>query len=202
MNNEKIKKVSVLGILSAVATVLMMLQFSVPLMPSFIKFDFSEFPALVAAFVFGPVEGVIVCFAKNMLHLPFTSSGMIGELSNFILGAAFVFTAGIIYKYKQTRGGSVFACILGSMSMALLSYVTNLYITYPAYSRIIAPMDVILGAYQAILPSVQTLEEVLIVFNIPFTLIKGFVVSLICNFTYKKLKFLYDSIGKNQQYSQ
>ena len=85
------KYIAVVGIMSALGFVLMLLEFPLPfLIPSFIKFDFSELPALVTAFAYGPVSGMIVCLVKNVLHLPFTTSNCIGELSNFILGAIFV----------------------------------------------------------------------------------------------------------------
>ncbi len=89
--------------LSAVAFILMFLDFSVPFMPAFIEMDISELPALIGAFSFGPVCGVIVCLVKNLMHLLITTTGGVGEISNFILGAVFVFPAGWIYKRKNGR---------------------------------------------------------------------------------------------------
>ena len=92
MNNKNKKKffniryITTTGILGALASVLMMISFSVPFMPSFIKLDFSELPALIASFSMGPVYGVAVCLIKNLVHLPFPTTGGIGELSNFFLG--------------------------------------------------------------------------------------------------------------------
>ena len=54
-NHFRIRYLTVTAILSAFATVLMLLEFSVPFMPDFIKLDFSEFPALIAAFSMGPI---------------------------------------------------------------------------------------------------------------------------------------------------
>ncbi|MBE6995021.1 MAG: ECF transporter S component, partial [Ruminococcaceae bacterium] len=45
------------AMLSAVAYVLMLIDFSVPLMPSFIKMDLSDLPALIGAYALGPVAG-------------------------------------------------------------------------------------------------------------------------------------------------
>ncbi len=55
-----IRKMTVTAMLSAIAFVLMFLDTAVPVMPSFIKLDLSELPALMAAFALGPVWGVIV----------------------------------------------------------------------------------------------------------------------------------------------
>ena len=93
-----VRKMTMTGLLSAVAFLLMFFDFSVPLMPAFIKMDLSELPALIGSFAMGPVAGVVICLIKNILHLMKTSTGGVGELSNFILGAVFVFTAGMIYK--------------------------------------------------------------------------------------------------------
>ena len=51
-SNTQVKthKLVVTAMLAAVASVLMFLEFSVPIMPSFIKLDISELPALLASF--------------------------------------------------------------------------------------------------------------------------------------------------------
>ena len=88
MNKSLIKRVAISGIFGALGFVLMLLEFPLPfIIPSFIKLDFSEIPALIAAFAFGPLHGILVCAIKNILHLFVTSSAGVGELSNFILGA-------------------------------------------------------------------------------------------------------------------
>ena len=98
-----IRFMTITAMLSALSFVIMFLDFSVPLMPSFIKMDISELPALIGSFAMGPVYGVLICLLKNILHLTISNSGGVGELSNFILGASFVFIAGMVYKHKKTR---------------------------------------------------------------------------------------------------
>ena len=95
-----VRYMTMTAMLSAVAFVLMFLDFSVPLMPVFIKLDLSELPALIGAFAMGPVSGVVICLIKNLIHLAMTSTGGVGELSNFILGAAFVLPAGMLYQAR------------------------------------------------------------------------------------------------------
>ena len=98
-----VRNMTVTAMLSAIAFILMFLDTAVPLMPSFIKLDLSELPALMASFAMGPVYGVIVCLIKNLLHLFMTQTGGVGELSNFILGVGFVLPAGLIYHRKKTK---------------------------------------------------------------------------------------------------
>ena len=53
------------AMLAAVATVLMYMEFPIPIMPAFIKLDVSELPALIASFAYGPVAGIVVCLIKK-----------------------------------------------------------------------------------------------------------------------------------------
>ncbi len=185
-NESQLRKLTVTAMLSAVATVLMFLEFSVPLMPPFIKLDFSELPALIAAFAFGPVAGIAVCFVKNLVNLFFTYSVGVGELSNFMLGALFVFPAGFVYQRKKNRMGALLGALLGAVIMAVASVFTNYFIVYPVYTAIM-PMESIMGAYQAINPNVSSLWDALIWFNMPFTFIKVMISVIITFFIYKPL---------------
>lgn len=183
----KTRKITMIGMLSALAYVIMMFDFSIPaLIPDFIKMDFSELPALIGAFALGPVEGVLICLVKNLIHLMRSTTGGVGELSNFILGASFVFTAGMIYKSKKSRKTAVIGSIAGALVMALVSIPSNYYLTYPVYAKFM-PIDAIVAAYQAINPNVNGLLECLIVFNAPFTLVKGLGSVLITLLIYKKI---------------
>ncbi len=181
------RKLTSIAMLSAVSTVLMFFSFNVPLMPSFIKMDLSELPALLAAFTFGPMSGVAVCFIKNLINVFFTTTGGVGEISNFLLGAMFVAPAGFIYQKMKTKKGAIVASVVGAATMALLSVVTNYYIVYPVYSNLMAPMEAILGAYRAINPNVETLMDALLWFNMPYTFIKGMLSVVITMFIYKPL---------------
>ena len=101
MKKEKFftaRKLTVTAIMSAIAFILMMLEFATPITPGFLKFDFSDLPALISAFALGPFWGVATELLKNLLHLPFTGTSGVGELANFFVGAAMVLPAGLIYR--------------------------------------------------------------------------------------------------------
>ena len=185
--NEKLRALVVTAILGAVGFVLMFLEFGVPIMPSFIKFDFSELPALIASFAFGPIYGVVVCFLKNALHLLVTSTAGVGELANFLMGIFFVVPAGLIYRFKKSRTSALIGSLIGAAVMGMACVLINYFLIYPIYYQIMIPEPVILSAYQAILPGVDSIWKSLLIFNLPFTAVKGLVVSLICFLIYKKL---------------
>lgn len=190
MNSKlDVRKMTVTAMLSAIAFVLMFLDTAVPIMPSFIKLDLSELPALIATFALGPVCGVIVCLIKNLLHLLITTTGGVGELSNFILGAAFVLPAGLIYQHKKTKKNAIIGAIVGALVMAIISFPSNLFIVYPVYYNFM-PKDVIIAAYQALVPfaNIDSIAKCLLLFNVPFTFVKGLISAIITILIYQPLR--------------
>lgn len=185
--SAKTHKIAVTAILSAVATVLMFISFPIPfLIPPFVKMDFSELPALLAAFSMGPLSGVMVCLVKNLINLLFTTTSGVGELCNFLLGVCFMIPAGWIYKVRRTRSGALLASGVGAVAMAVLSVPVNYFISYPFYTSFM-PLDTIIGMYQELLPSVDGLLACLLIFNMPFTLLKGVLDVALAFLIYKPL---------------
>ena len=181
-----LRYITATAVLSALSTVLMMLSFSVPFMPSFLKLDFSELPALIASFSMGPVSGVLVCLIKNLLNLPFSTTGGVGELCNFLLGACFVLPAGLIYRFRKNRRTALLAALFGAMSMAFASLPLNYFISYPMYMKFL-PLKQIIGMYQAIFPGVNGLFQCLLIFNVPFTFLKGLLDTILTFLVYKRI---------------
>ena len=191
MKKDTTHNLTVAPMLSAVAFILMFIEFPIPmLIPAFIKMDFSDLPALLGAFALGPVYGVIISFMKNLLHIVIkgTSTACVGELSNFILGAIFSAVAGYIYKHHKSRKTAIIGAVAGAVAMGVLSVPSNYFVVYPAYVQFYhMPLEAILGMYQAILPSADSLIKCLIIFNLPFTLVKGLLDAVLCMLIYKPL---------------
>ena len=191
MKKDTTHNLTVAAMLSAVAFILMFIEFPIPmLIPAFIKMDFSDLPALLGAFALGPVYGVIISFMKNLLHIVIkgTSTACVGELSNFILGAIFSAVAGYLYKHHKSRKTAIIGAVAGAVAMGVLSVPSNYFVVYPAYVQFYhMPLEAILGMYQAILPSANSLIKCLVIFNMPFTLVKGLLDALICMLIYKPL---------------
>ena len=187
-STSKVRVLTGTAMLGAVAAVLMYLEFPIPIMPAFVKLDVSELPALIAGFAYGPVSGILVCLIKNLIKLPSTSTAAVGELFNFVMGALFVGVAGLIYKRNKTRKGAIVGALLGALVMAVVSVPYNYFIVYPAYVVMYhLPLDAIIGMYQAINPNVNGLLACLLVFNLPFTFVKGALDAALCFLVYKPL---------------
>lgn len=179
------------AMLSAIAFVFMFIEMPIPaLIPSFVKLDISDMPAIIGAFSLGPFYGVVIELVKNLLHIIIkgTSSAYVGEFFNFTCGSVFCLVAGFIYKYKKNKKNAIIAGIVGSIAMAVASLPLNYFLVYPAYVVCYGmPMKVIIGMYQAILPSADTLLKCLLIFNVPFTFVKGMIDVLITLLIYKPL---------------
>ena len=186
-----VRNIAVTAMLSAIAFILMYLQIAIPIMPSFIKFDFSDLPALLGSFALGPLYGAIICFIKNVLHLAVSQSMFVGELSNFILAVLFVVPAGLIYKKKKTKKRALIGGLVGMVVMGVLSLVTNYFVVYPVYYNFM-PKETIIAAYDAISFAIAkvhmtSIGQCLLIFNVPFTMLKALISVVISMIIYKPL---------------
>ena len=184
----KTRDLAVAGMLSALAFVLQYFEFPVPVMPPFIKMDLSDLPALIGAFALGPWYGAAICLVKNTLHMAVSQSALVGEMCNFFLGASFVVPAGLIYGHKKTKTTAIVGAVVGALVMAAFSFPSNLFFTYPMYIRLYGMSEEqIIGAYQMIAPSMKTLPQCLLVFNLPFTFVKAMISVVVTLIIYKPL---------------
>lgn len=181
-----VRYMAVTAMLSAVAFVLQFFEFWIPFTPSFLKMDFSDLPALIGTFAFGPVCGILVSLIKNLLHLTVTTTGGVGELANFLLAVCFVLPAGLIYKKMRSRKGALIGSLTGAVIMALASVVINYFIVYPFYT-VFMPMEQIIEMYQLIIPSIDSLLKALLIINMPFTFIKALFSVIVTFVIYKHI---------------
>ncbi len=195
----KVKYITRIAILASVSSILMYIEFPLPFLPPFLKIDLSDFPALIAAFSMGPLAGIAIELIKNIVHLVASSTLFVGELANFIIGASFVGIAGVIYKFKKTKGGATVAMLVGVIFMSLIAIVVNLYILLPLYAKAFhMDIDAIVGMSQVANSNIVDLKTLIILGITPFNLIKGTLISLITFFSYKKLSAFFHTHDKKE----
>lgn len=189
-SRESVRYVAKIGILSAMAAVVMLFQFPLPfLAPPFYQLDFSEVVALIGTFALGPGAGVLIELIKNLLNLLLTGTetGFVGELANFLIGCTYVLPAALFYhgKKKSLRRALIgMAC--GTLSLAVCGALFNYYILIPFYSTQYAlPLEEIVAMGHAIFPVVQDLLTLVLFTVIPFNLVKGVLCSVITGLLYK-----------------
>ena len=164
-----------MGILSALAFVLMrVLEIPLPIFPAFLKIDFGDVPAVIAALIINPFAGVIVIIIKNLLALLNSSSGGIGEIANVIVGVSFVLPIGLC-TYKNARlKNVVIGMMIGIICMVIAGMITNGLITIPLFGE-----EACIGAGAAINPRIVDKWTFLLYIIAPFNLLKGVLVSIV-----------------------
>ncbi len=188
-NSMKTRYMVRVGVLGALAFALMFLDMPLAFIaPPFMKLDLSDVPGMIAGFAMGPVYGVMVQLVKNVLNLSKTSTGGVGELSNFIVGSSFVLVASLIYKRDKTMKSAIIGIFFGVLTMAALAMASNYFIVFPLYSRIMIPMETIINMGKAVNPNIDSLGKMMILSILPFNLIKGAINGLVTFLVYKKVK--------------
>ncbi len=186
-----VSTITKVAILSAIAFVLMFFQISLPFIaPPFYQLDFSEVAVLVGGFALGPLPGVMIEFFKNFLQVLFTgtSTAFVGDISNFLVGCAFVVPASIYYQKHKTKKGAMIGMLIATISMTLVAFITNYFFIIPAYVFFMGmDLDTIVGMGQAIFGFVDSKFMLVLCCTTPFNLIKGIVVSLVTTLIYKHI---------------
>ena len=176
------RRLTQIAVLGAVAFAFMYFEFPLPLLPTFLKYDPSEIPALIATFALGPTAGIAVEAIKAILIQMFRSAsigGWFGILMNFLAGATLVGVAGAYYLVEHTRAGAIRSLVFGVLAMTGVMVIANIALT-PIFFGLQRAQVVAL-----VLPAL-----------LPFNLIKGFFSSLVTYFVYKKVRvYLYEWIG-------
>ena len=181
-----VRTISMTAMLSAVAYLLAFVEFSVPLSPSFARMDLSDLPALIGAFAFGPLSGLLIELVKNTLQLLTTSTGGIGEIANFLMGASYVVAAGAIYKRHKTKKTAWIACVTASFVMGIAAALANYFILLPLFEAFM-PLDQLIASFGTFLPFIHTKLDIVLFNAFPFNLLKGLVIGGVTMLMYKRL---------------
>lgn len=190
------RRMALIAMLSAIAGVLMIFDFPIFFAPSFYKLDFSELPALVGCFAFGPLSGVLIEFLKILVKLMFkgTTTAFVGELANFLIGSSFILVSSLVYIIKKNRKAAILACVSGTVVMTVFACFLNAYYLLPVFSELFGmPMDAIIGMGTKINGNITDLFSFVALAVAPLTFVKGAICSIITILVYKKLrKFIHN----------
>ena len=188
---NKTRKLVEIGMLGAIATVLMLFEFPIPFVaPPFYELDFSEVPVLVGAFALGPVAGATIELVKILINLLIngTATAFVGEIGNYLLGCSFIIPAALIYKKKKSKKTALSAMIVGTIVMTVFGCILNAYVLLPTYAAAFGmPIDAIIGMGSAINGNINDVMTFVIIAVAPFNIIKGIVVSVITLLIYKHI---------------
>ena len=171
------------AILAAAASILYLIQ--IPIV-AFYKLDLSNIPVLLGAFSMGPVPGILVLALKSAIGLLHSNSAGVGELADFVMGAALVLPAALIYQKNKTRKNAIIGMEFGTVCMVIAGVLANKYIMLPFYMGAFhMDMDGILRF--ANVAGIDSETKLLLLITGPFNLLKGVVLSIVAGLIYKPL---------------
>ena len=185
-----VKALVKIGMLAAVAVILMFFESPLPFAPAFYEIDFSEVPVMVGCFAMGPLAGAVIELVKILLNfvLTGTDTAGVGELANFIIGCSLCVPAGLIYRRNRTRKNALIGMITGTVLMTVLGCVINAFVLLPTYATAFhMPVNDLIGMGTAVNPNITSLSTFVLFAVAPFNLLKGVLVSIIVFLIYKKL---------------
>ncbi|WP_026496916.1 ECF transporter S component [Butyrivibrio sp. WCD3002] len=184
------RKVVIIGLFAAISAILMIFEIPVFFAPSFYKIDLSDLPAVVGAFAFGPMTGVLIEFIKILLNLVIngTTTAFVGELANFIVGCSYVLPASIIYLFKKTRKMAMISCLTGTLVIAIVGSSLNAFYLLPAFAALYGmPVDALIGMGTAVNPAISNMFTFVLFAVAPLNLLKGAIITGVTVAVYKKL---------------
>lgn len=195
MSNKKnglsTKKIAQIGMLGAIAVVLMLFEVPLPFAPPFYKIDLSEVPVLIGSFAMGPVAGAFIELVKILLNFLIngTDTAGVGEIANYVIGVSMCIPAAIVYKKMHSKKGAIVGCAVGTVVMTILGCFINAYVMLPTYAAAFnMPIDALVSMGTAVNAKITDLFTFVMFAVAPFNLLKGVVVSLIVLLIYKKIK--------------
>ena len=193
-DKTKINKLVIMAMFSAVAAVLMYVEFPITFIaPAFYEMDLSEVPVMIGSFMLGPCAGVIMEAVKVLLKLVLkgTSTAFVGDFANFILGCALVVPASVVYHTKKTKKRAVIGLVTGGIVLIVSGVFLNALYLLPKYSQLYGmPVETFINMGAAINPAISNIFTFVILAVAPFNLIKATVVGVITMLLYKYLSRL------------
>lgn len=189
-NKMSVKMITQVGMLGAIAVVLMLFEIPLPFAPSFYEIDFSEVPVLVGSFAMGPMAGVLIELVKIVLNLLIngTVTAGVGEVANFLIGISFCLPASLIYRKMHSKKGAMIGLTIGTVVMTTVGCFLNAYVLLPTYAKAFQmPIDALVGMGTSINANITDLFTFVVFAVVPFNLLKGVLVSLVVVLIYKKI---------------
>lgn len=179
-----------IGLFSALAYVLMLLES--PGYLGFLRIEFSDVPAILGGLGYGPAAGVFIELIKNLIKVLSTKTIGAGELSNFLVGSAFVIPLSIIYRKWKGKHKLLVGYVVSVISMCIAGMLVNYFITVPIYSNMFGGMEALIGFVGGMtpgfLPTIDSMWKLILIGITPFNVVKGTMVAVVSYYVFKLVK--------------
>ena len=167
-----LKKITGMAMFTALAVVATLVTKWAQVM--FLTFDAKDSIITIAAFVYGPLPGIVMSFLTSLIEtLTFGGdTGWYGFLMNFLSSAIFSFTASFIYLKKRTINGAIIGLYSATAATTIAMLLLNMFVT-PLYFGLPILDPYVMGLLPTLL--------------LPFNFAKALMNSAIVAFLYKPL---------------
>ena len=178
------------AIFSCLAGVLMLMEIPLFFAPSFYKADLSEIPVLICTFYLGPVAGVTCELIKVIVKLVLkgTTTAVVGDFANFVVGCSFILPASMIYHARKSRKTALVGMLVGTVVMTVFGSLFNAVYLLPKFSQLYGiPLDAIVGMGTSVNSAINSVSTLVLFAVVPFNLLKGAVDSVLTFILYKHI---------------
>jgi len=175
---SRTRKLTILALLAALSSVIMQLEFNLPFIPPFLKFDFSLSIVSIGSLAIGPIAVLPLALIKALFNA-MLGGNWVGSLADFIITVSFALPLAIIYRRQETRFHTIIGVITGTLVMVTAAALANYYILLPFYSATMMPIDKILDVCAKVNPLIVDKFTYILYAVIPFNLIKAISISVI-----------------------
>lgn len=178
------------ALFAAIACILFLFDFPLPIAPPFYKMDLSEIPVLLAGFTMGPVAAVVTEFLKVVLKILVkgTSTAFVGDFANFLIGCFLVLPASAVYYFHKTKKSAVWSLVIGGILMTGFGSFFNAFYLLPTFAKLYGtPLDKLVAMGSKIYPSVHNVETFVLFCVVPINLLKSLVTSVLLLLFYKQV---------------
>ena len=127
MNRNRTLYIVVVANLTALSVLFYFtLKFPLPfIFPSFLDIQFSNLPAIIGGYALGPVAGGLIVVIRTLIKMPFSSTAMVGEIIDLIIGLSTVLTSSLIYRKFHTKKGAIYGMIAGMAVWVFIAVMAN-----------------------------------------------------------------------------
>lgn len=188
-----ITKTAIFAAISVILYVVPILNFPLPIFPSFLKIHLDEIPAFIAGFAYGPFSSFLILAVKTLIKLPMTSTMGVGELADFVYSLCFVIPAAVIYKFHRNIKGAAISLGIATVIQAFAASIITAFIMLDFYVLVMPGLNI-----EGLLKicKIPDLGWTFVWYiGMPFNLLKDVMVVFIVFILYKRLHKLIDRIN-------
>lgn len=178
------------------------LKFPLPFFPSFLDIQFSNLPAIIGGYALGPIAGSAIVAIRTLIKLPFSTTAMVGEMIDLVIGVSTVLASSLIYRKMKTKKGAILGMVAGIAVWVFVAVMANYLFVIDFYIEFFfgGAVEPLVGML-SVIPGVTVdnyMEKFILYAAIPFNLLLATLVYGITFLVYKRISTLIHSLAEKR----